>query len=135
MRGHGFNSQLFGNFHTDVGATTGDSSYRIDQLRSSGFLGHVTQSAGADCSCGIFVFLVHREYKDGELGNLVFDLPNQFHPAPARHGQIRHQNIEGHLAHQLDSLEAIGCLGVDLDVWRFLENVLQSLTHQRVIIC
>jgi hypothetical protein len=110
-----------------------DATLRIAPTRA--FFREIALGAGADCAHRVLFFFVHGQDQDGQLGRLAAHLADQVDAAAPGHREVEQEQVEAALAHQRQHLEAIRRFAHDLDVERAVEDALETLAHDRMIIC
>src|SRR5581483_472865 len=89
------------------------------------------------CSPSLFLELMghmHGQHEDGNVRNKLADLPGGLHSIHPRHQEIHDDQPWMQLLDLLQRIHSVGSFPADNPVHMFLEQVAQSLPHQRAVI-
>src|ERR1043166_2369259 len=84
---------FFGEGGADVAAAGNNLLKGADQLIRRALFGHVAGSASFEDAHGELIFGMHAQHQDRQAGFGAFDLTQHFQAAPARHGDVEHDDV------------------------------------------
>ena len=126
--------QLLGKLRTDVLAAAANFSERADQLFGCAFFRDIPGGAGAQDANRKLIFRMHAEDEHRQRRPFALHFLQHIQAVAPWHSDVQHQRVDTQSFKRRQNFVTIGSFTDDGELWIFRQDLLQSLTDDRVVI-